>query len=131
MADIPMDIFYKIISYLNDIIIQDRKKVGWKEINEEVHLFSEHQDKWQRNKALYKSIRWTVAGYKIIESEYLPKMTQIYRIRRCQCGTTTEDIPYICKLRDCMCGHPKQLELEMFTCNNCGINPRKMWTMPL
>ena len=33
-----MDIFYKIISYLNDIIIQDRKKVGWKEINEEVHL---------------------------------------------------------------------------------------------
>ena len=100
MTDIPMDIFYKIISYLNDIIIQERKKVGWKD-KRKVNLFSEHQING-KEQSLYKSIRWTVAGYKIIESEYLPKMTQIYRIRRCQCGTTTEDVPYICKLRDCV-----------------------------
>ncbi len=131
---LPADIILKICNYHVQIQILLMRENGWKDINDEVLLYSNNKEKWHRNVSLYKTIRWRLAGFIVCNNPIMTgKLLQIdkSRIRPCSCGRINEPLPYTCKLKSCKCGEKKHLSVEDFTCFGCGKNPRKPWTMPL
>lgn len=130
MTHIPTEIIYKILNYCNDLNIKERMDTGgWRDINKEILLFTDDYNKWMINNKFYKAIRWTIAGYKIIETR---NIVDLIKVNICHCGFDgMQELPYTCKIKNCRCGYPKKLTVEAFTCSNCGINPRKAWTIPI
>ena len=126
---LPSEIITVIANYHGGLISNERLNCGWRTIHDDLLLYTYDIVRWKQTKRILKTVRWRYSGFNIYTNPRHPRVWIINDKKdNCICGKYTSKIPKKCTLSNCRCGLPNVIKTSDYTCDNCGRNPKQLWT---